>query len=299
MAYHLPAGLYAVGSPDADSPVVVTANYKLSYDIVRRALSGRSAWILVLETHGINVWCAAGKGTFGTEEVVRRVEAAGLTRIVRHRILLLPILGAPGVAAHQVRRRTGFSVRYAAVRAKDLPEFLDNGMRTTPSMRELSFTAYERIVLTPMEIVAGLKVSLPVLALLFLVGGISHKGVSPGAGLVPVAGYLGAFLAGAAAAPLLLPWIPTRSFAFKGWTLGLLWTVLFLGVFGRDWGAAAEAAAFLLMPAVSAFAALNFTGATPFTSRSGVRKEMRYAIPAMGISCLAGVVVWAAGRLLS
>lgn len=299
MSCHVPPGLYAAGSPDADSPVVVTANYKLSYDIVRRALSGRSAWILVLETHGINVWCAAGKGTFGTEEVVRRVEATGLARIVRHRALLLPILGAPGVAAHRVRRRTGFRVRYAAIRARDLPEYLENGMRTTSAMRELSFTAYERIVLTPMEIVAGLKVSLPVLALLFLAGGFSDGIFSPAAGLVPVAGYLGAFLAGSVAAPLLLPWIPTRGFALKGWTLGLLWTFLFLWIFGRHWGAPEEVAAFLLVPVVSAFTALNFTGATPFTSRSGVRKEMRYAIPAMGLCGLAGIVVWAAGRFLS
>ena len=297
MAYHVPAGLCATGSPDAGSPVVVTANYKLSFDMVRRALSSRSAWILVLETHGINVWCAAGKGTFGTEEVVRRIEAAGLAKVVRHRTLLFPILGAPGVAAHQVRRRTGFSVRYAAIRAKDLPELFDNGMRTTPPMRELSFSAYERIVLTPMEIVAGLKLSLPVLALLFLAGGVSRGTFSPAAGLVPVAGYLGAFFAGAVAAPLFLPWIPTRSFALKGFTLGLLVTFLYLLAFGRGWGAPPDVAAFLMLPAVSAFAALNFTGATPFTSRSGVRKEMRYAIPAIGISCLAGIVVWAAGRL--
>jgi CO dehydrogenase/acetyl-CoA synthase delta subunit len=299
MSYHVPAGLYAVGSPDPDSPVVATANYKLSYDIVRRALAGRSAWILVLETHGVNVWCAAGKGSFGTGEVIRRVESVGLANVVRHRTLLLPILGAPGVAAHHVRRRTGFSVRYAAIRANDLPEFFDNGMRTTPAMRELSFTAYERIVLTPMEIVAGLKVSFPVLAILFLAGAVSGGTFSPAAGLVPAAGYLGAFLAGAVATPLLLPWIPTRSFALKGFLPGILWTFLFLWMFGRGWGVSTDVAAFLLMPAVSAFAALNFTGATPFTSRSGVQREMRYAVPAIGLSCLAGIVLWAAQRFLS
>jgi len=299
MSYHVPAGLYAVGEPGPDSPVVVTANYKLSYDIVRRSLAGRNSWILVLETHGINVWCAAGKGTFGTEEVVRRVEAAGLARVVRHRTLLLPILGAPGVAAHQVRRHTGFSVRYAATRAKDLPAYLDNGMRTTPSMRELSFTASERIVLTPMEIVAGLKVSLPVLALLFLAGGFSGGTFSVGAGWIPVTGYLGAFLAGAVGAPLLLPWIPVRSFALKGTVLGVLWSFLFLGLFGRTWGRLPEAAAILMLLPVSAFAALNFTGATPFTSRSGVKKELRVAIPAIGLTGLAGVLVWAAGRFLA
>ena len=130
----------------------------------------------------------------------------------------------------------------------------------------------------------------------YYAGGVSGGSFSSAEGLVPVAGYLGAFLAGAVAAPFLLPWIPTRSFALKGMTLGILWTCCFLWMFGRGWGVPADVAAFLLLPAVSAFATLNFTGATPFTSRSGVRKEMRYAIPAMGLSCLAGIVTWAAGR---
>ncbi len=111
MIYLVPAGLYAVGAPGTDDPVVVTANYKMSYDIVRSELAGRNVWLLVLETFGINVWCAAGKGTFGTDELVRRIEATRLAGVVSHRRLLLPILGAPGVAAHEVKKRTGFTVQ--------------------------------------------------------------------------------------------------------------------------------------------------------------------------------------------
>ncbi len=131
MEFIVPPGLYAVGHPTAADPVLVTANYKMSYDIVRRTMAGRNVWLLVLETYGINVWCAAGKGTFGTGELVRRVTSSGLARVVSHRRLILPILGAPGVAAHQVLQRCGFSVSYAAIRAADLPEYLDNGMVTT------------------------------------------------------------------------------------------------------------------------------------------------------------------------
>jgi len=70
MAYSVAPGLYAVGEPGPDAPVLVTANYKLTFDIVRRAVSGMHAWLLVLDTKSINVWCAAGKGTFGTDELV-------------------------------------------------------------------------------------------------------------------------------------------------------------------------------------------------------------------------------------
>ena len=107
MDYAVDPGLYALGSPDEASPVLVTANYKMSFDRLREALPGRNGWILVLDTKGINVWCAAGKGTFGTEELLRRIAAAGLKDVVKHRDLILPQLGAPGVSAHLVRKAVG------------------------------------------------------------------------------------------------------------------------------------------------------------------------------------------------
>ena len=101
MDYAIDPGLYALGNPDRESPVLVSANYKMSFDELRSSLPGRDLWILVLDTKGINVWCAAGKGTFGTEELVRRIESSGLKEIVSHRSIILPQLGAPGVAAHR------------------------------------------------------------------------------------------------------------------------------------------------------------------------------------------------------
>src|SRR6185369_10655915 len=101
MNYMVPPGLYAIGHPGPGDVVLVTASYKMSYDVVRRTLAGRSCWLLVLETYGINVWCAAGKGTFGTGELVRRVTSTGLAKVVNHRRVILPILGAAGVSAHE------------------------------------------------------------------------------------------------------------------------------------------------------------------------------------------------------
>src|SRR5512140_119839 len=101
--YRVAPGLYALGSPDGHSPVLVTANYKLTFDVVRRDAAGLDAWILVLDTLGVNVWCAAGEGTFGTGEVIRRVTDARLSEVVGHRRLILPQLGAPGAPAHEVR----------------------------------------------------------------------------------------------------------------------------------------------------------------------------------------------------
>ncbi len=97
--YKVTPGLYGLGAAEGDSPVLVTANYKLSFDALRRELAGSNVWILVVDTRGINVWCAAGKGTFSAEEIAYQVARAQLDQIVSHRELLLPQLSANGVAA--------------------------------------------------------------------------------------------------------------------------------------------------------------------------------------------------------
>ena len=157
MRYRIAPGLYAVGQPAADSPVLVTANYKLTVDLLRQELTGLNAWMLVLDTKGINVWCAAGKGTFGTAELLRQVAATRLAEVVNHRTLIVPQLGAPGVSAHEVRSGCGFRVIYGPVRATDVPAFLAAGMQATPAMRRVTFSTGERLVLTPVELTSMLK----------------------------------------------------------------------------------------------------------------------------------------------
>ena len=48
-----PPGLYAAGHPASDAPVLVSANYKLAFDLLRRRLDGIDTWILVIETFGV------------------------------------------------------------------------------------------------------------------------------------------------------------------------------------------------------------------------------------------------------
>ena len=296
MNYIVPPGLYALGHPAPHDPVLVTANYKMSFDLVRNAMNGLNAWLLVLETFGINVWCAAGKGTFGTEELIGRIAATGLAKVVNHRRLLLPILGAPGVAAHEVARRTGFSLIYATIRAEDLPAYLANGMVTTPAMRELTFTFRERLVLVPVELVQALKSAALIALCLFVLGALLG---GYAAGIKACVAYLGAALTGIVLGPLLLPWLPGRSFSVKGAVAGLVWSAAWYGLGGGSaWSAPTTLAAFLALPAVSAFYTLNFTGCTTFTSRSGVKKEMRVAIPAMGCALAVSVLLVLAGRFL-
>jgi len=298
MSYAVPPGIYAVGRPDPWSPVLVTANYKLSFDAVRASLAGRSAWILVLDTRGINVWCAAGKGTFGTEELIARVKETGLAEVVSHRTLILPELGAPGIASHLVVKGCGFRVVFGPVRAADIPAFLDAGMKADPEMRRVRFSFRDRIVLAPIEIV-GVMINRYFLILLglWLIGLFGVKFLS-----FDMLAILGAIFAGTVLVPALLPWIPGRAFALKGALVGLAWAAavcLFRGVPAASAASWAAAISYImLLPALSAFLAMNFTGSSTITSLSGVVREMRTAVPLMIGAAVVGAGAMIAGIFL-
>lgn len=291
MNYKINPGLYCVGKPDSTSPVLVTANYKMSFDTLRKELAGIDAWILVLDTKGINVWCAAGKGTFGTEELLERIARVKLPQVVSHRTIILPQLGAPGVSAHEVRRHSGFKVIYGPVRAEDVREFLNSGMKATSDMRTVKFTFYNRLVLTPMELVGSLKASLIVFGILFI---LNQLGIGP-FGIIDLYAYIGSLFIGCVLTPILLPWIPGKAFAWKGWLLGILWAIAvnLLNGWPNDpgYGWLRALAYILVLPPVSAFFAMNFTGASTYTSLSGVIKEMKIAIPSMIISAGSGIIL--------
>ena len=289
MDYKVEPGLYKVNNPDSNSPVLVSANYKLSFDTLRQNLDGLNCWLLILDTEGINVWCAAGKGTFGTDELVNRIEQTDLAELVTHRKLILPQLVAPGVSAPEISKRTGFSVIYGPVRAADVKAFIGNGYKATKEMRKVRFTFYDRLVLSPMEIVETAKFVLPVFGVLFAINLFAKRQF----GIFDTTLYLGANLAGAFITPVLLPFIPGKAFSFKGWFVGVIWTAFAFWLFG--WyvpGFRLLVAGYgLLLPAVSAFLAMNFTGASTYTSPSGVLKEMKIALPFIVGSVLLGTVL--------
>jgi acetyl-CoA decarbonylase/synthase complex subunit gamma len=308
--YDVVPGLYALGAPDAEAPVLVSANYKLSFDALRSSLAGRSAFLLVADTHGINVWCAAGKGTFSAAEVSRRIVEVRLAEIVQSKRVILPQLSAPGVTAREIESATGFKAIFGPVCSEDLPAYLDAGCRATDAMRRKSFDLGERAVLVPMELVPALKWAAALAAALVLLSGLGGKaGYLAGLashGPITALAVAAILIAGAVATPLFLPWLPGRAFSLKGAVAG---AVLFAPIWIAVWLASDEGGRVALGLELSglgalaiagaAFLALNFTGATTFTSLSGVKREMRFAIP-LEIACaVAGVGAWLAGRLAS
>ena len=294
--YKIAPGLYCVGNPGQGSPVLVTANYKLSFDTLRKELTFLDAWILVVDTRGINVWCAAGKALFGTRQVVRCINHSMLKKLVQHDQLILPQLAATGVSAQQVKKESGFEVLWGPIRAKDIKRFIANGLKIDKPMRRVTFSLGERIVLIPVELSQLPKPTMWLLPAFFLLSGIGPSIFSSSdalfRGLMVLAAYAAGILGGAVAAPVLLPWIPLRAFALKGMLTGIAAGLAIVAIFYSRiiW---AEALALLLITMVmSSYLAMNFTGSTPFTSPSGVEKEMRKAIPLQAAVALIALVAW-------
>jgi hypothetical protein len=297
MDYKVTPGLYTVGSPGSRSPVLVSANYKLTYDKLRSNLAGMDCWLLILDTKGVNVWCAAGKGTFGTDELVRLIETAGLAGKVGHRNLILPQLGAVGVSAHEVAQRTGFSVIYGPVQASDIKGFVAAGNIATKEMRTIKFNMLDRLVLTPMEVVPAIQKALPALGGLFITNQFAPLPFDKHDVVV----YAGAVLSGAVATPVLLPYIPGKAFASKGWLVGMGWAALYLSSAKRfkEGSRLKSAGELLLMPAISSFLAMNFTGSSTYTSPSGVKKEMKKALPWIAGAAAVGGALMLGAHLFS
>jgi len=299
--YKVNPGLYAVGSPDSASDVFVTANYKLSFDNLRKNLSGLNGWILVLDTKGINVWCAAGKGTFGTKELVDRIKRISLDKIVIHRRIILPQLSATGIAAHKVKEETGFKVHYGPVRASDIKRFINDGYKADKEMRRVTFRFKDRVKLIPNDFMYGKFYLLGGVIVMFLISslnkdGFSFKKISIEGGPAILNIFL-AYLSGIVVTPMALPYIPTRPFSLKGFYTGLMLFLILLLLNLAGSNVFEILSWFFIITVISSFMAMNFTGSSTYTSLSGVKKEMKIAIPFQIGFVSVGLILQIIGKL--
>lgn len=298
--YSVKPSLYKVGKPNSESDVFVSANYKLSFDTLRKNLTSLNAWILVIDTKGVNVWCAAGKKTFGTENIIRSIKNTSLDQIVKHRKIIVPQLGAPGVAAHEVKERSGFRVVYGPVRACDIKTFVEAGYKATPTMRKVNFPFKERAKLIPVDFMYGKYKLMIAIGIIFLLAGIDKTGFSFSriieTGAFPICSVLGAYIAGIVITPLMLPYTPTRAFALKGAIWGAI-SILVLNQLFLVPKLEFISMGFLSI-SIASFVAMNFTGSSTYTSLSGVKKEMKWAIPFQIAFAAIGIILFIISKLV-
>jgi len=138
-------GLERIGDPGRDSPVLLTCNFRLTVERVRRALRGCNAWLLVANSRGVNVWCAATGGLLTNHDVVSVVKTSGIEDLVDHRRVILPQLAATGIEGLVVRRKTGWHVVWGPADVADVPEFLLRGQQAGRDIHTVRFPLRQRL----------------------------------------------------------------------------------------------------------------------------------------------------------
>ncbi len=279
LPFPVKTGLRRLGSPGRGSPVLVTGNFGLTVRRLCRALSGIDAYLLVANSRGINVWCAAAGGHFTTDDVVAVIKTSGIGGLVDHRRLVLPQLAATGIERKALEERTGWRSVFGPVYAEDIPPYLHNHYRKTERMRTVRFDLGQRL---EMAVMWAFPISvIPLVPLLVWWRGLALP-----------------FLAVVWALALLIflgfPWLPSRaavspSHALPGWTRYLIvfdarsqkvlvvWGLLLaaLAAYGRvaadwhwttiiGWGLAGLAVALLI--------SLDLAGSTPLY-KSGLHED--------------------------
>jgi NAD-dependent dihydropyrimidine dehydrogenase PreA subunit len=138
-------GLVGVGNPTRNSPVLLTGNFRLTVERVKRAVEGLDVYLLVANSRGVNVWCAATGGLLRNHDVVSVLKTSGIEKLVDHRQVILPQLAATGIEGKVVQRKTGWRVVWGPVEASAIPAFLDAGLEKTAEMRTVSFPWRRRL----------------------------------------------------------------------------------------------------------------------------------------------------------
>jgi NAD-dependent dihydropyrimidine dehydrogenase PreA subunit len=263
-------GLIRIGHPDRDSAVFLTGNFQLTVARVKRALDGMDAYLLVANSHGLNVWCAASGGHLTNHEVISVLKTSGIDHLVDHRQVILPQLAATGIEGNVIHKKSGWKVVWGPVYASSIRSFLDNRLQKTEEMFTVCFPPAQRV---EMAIAWAFPISL--LALLFVP--FWREGILPTISLVWGASLL-IFSA--------FPWYQTRArttgknigfvffnFGEKGFLL-IIWLLFILCIAGYSAIAADFSWTNTLRWSIASLVVLlilglDLTGSTP-TYKSGL-----------------------------
>lgn len=276
--YAYAPGLYFTGKTyNPDAPLLVTSNYHLTVYLLLHSLGDTDVRMLIVDTDGINVWCAAGKGVFSSDAIMKQVDRfrEHLAKGDKEEALILPKLSLAGVRLKDLKD-AGFSPVIGPVYAADIPEFLaklqDRGRLSHRSEDRIVFGFMSRVFtwLPGFMQYMGYVILLAI-GLLFIE---QIWGITAPLGIIPLSAVL------ATAYPLLFPWIPGRRFAVKGIWLGAL---IITAMGGLMLAGMIDAAQLVLsvffVIAMSIFIGLTYTGNSAVSNYTRVRRETARFLP--------------------
>ncbi len=258
LPHRAPTGLVAIGTPDRSSPVLLTGNYTLTVRRVKEALAGRDVWLLVADSNGINVWCAAGGGHLTHHDVISAIRTSGVRDQVDHRHVILPQLCATGVERSRIEDATGWTASWGPASADDIPAFLDRGERNARSERSVRFPLSHRMEMAAMWI--GPLVPILWLAL-WPITGAGPAGIDVGIVALLVVALYAAF-----------PWLPLRTMRGLPVYAGLVVIGVGLGVLLLTLAGVFHPATILWLATACvagvAIASIDVAGSTPLLASS-------------------------------
>jgi NAD-dependent dihydropyrimidine dehydrogenase PreA subunit len=145
LPFRCKTGLVKIGNPGRNAPVLLTGNFRLTVERVRRAVEEIDAYLLVANSAGVNVWCAATGGLLTNHDVVSVLKTSGIEDLVDHRRVILPQLAATGIEGKIIHKKTGWRVVWGPVYATSIPPFLSGGLEKTVEMRTVCFPWPQRL----------------------------------------------------------------------------------------------------------------------------------------------------------
>ncbi len=118
-------GLYEISSPNADSPLLVTTNFSLTYFSVAGEVegSGRPAWLLVTDSEGMSVLTAWAAGKFDAERIAKAVRSSGVTEKIKHQKIVIPGFVA-SISGELEEELAGWEILVGPREAIGIPSFL-------------------------------------------------------------------------------------------------------------------------------------------------------------------------------
>jgi len=123
-------GIYPIGNPTEDSPVLITTNFALTYFIVSGEIEGSRvpSWLLVMDTEGLSVLTAWAAGKFVGDAIGQFIKKCGITEKIKHRKVIIP--GFVAAVSGDLEEELGpeWEVKIGPREAAHIPAFLKMGI---------------------------------------------------------------------------------------------------------------------------------------------------------------------------
>jgi len=270
-------GIYRSGNPTKNSPIIVTSNYDFTYIKVMRNLRHIDAWVLCVDSNGINVWCAARGNDFGNEQILEAVEATGIQIYTEENTLILPQLSAGGVSIPQLPKKSEnfpFKIKFGPVWSKYLPQYLEEKPLKKPDHMKLAkFSLVHRIQawVTHTTFLLRKIFLLPIIGF-FLIFLLSLPWINKLTWVVELISWI---IISNAIISILFPLSSfTRSFIKKGMLFGFLTSIILGGI---SW-LIHSSLIFILLNVIlffwiAFFSTMSFSGYTMATSPREIQEE--------------------------